>query len=163
MRTIGAKQKSHGPALCEALMKALSASKINSDGPLTILPTVSLLVRLTSLPEIAPLLLQSGIFQYILTSLEDDKASGSNLAACLDVLMRMAITDGNVLLQMIAQSATIGGRDPAKVLEETLDAIWRNFDYVGEARQRKAVAMGAGMLLVTVSQVFPPRVLLTDA
>jgi hypothetical protein len=37
------------------------------------------------------------------------------------------------------------------MLEETLDAMWRNFDYVADARGRKAVAMGAGALLTTVS------------
>ncbi|WVR04116.1 hypothetical protein IAU60_001115 [Kwoniella sp. DSM 27419] len=43
---------------------------------------------------------------------------------------------------MVAESASIQNRDGAKLLEEVLDALWRNFDYVGESRMRKAVAMG---------------------
>ena len=59
--------------------------------------------------------------------------------------------DPNVFLQMVAETARRGGRDEVKDLEIVLDAIWRNFDYVGEARMRKVVAMGAGALLTTVS------------
>ena len=59
--------------------------------------------------------------------------------------------DPDVFLQMVAETARRGGRDEVKDLEIVLDAIWRNFDYVGEARMRKVVAMGAGALLTTVS------------
>jgi hypothetical protein len=62
--------------------------------------------------------------------------------------------DPNVFLQMVAETARRGGRDEVKDLEIVLDAIWRNFDYVGEARMRKVVAMGAGALLTTVSLSF---------
>jgi hypothetical protein len=99
---------------------------------------------------LAPLLLEAGIFQHILTALEDDKASGIILAAYLDVLARIAMIDPNVFLQMVAETARRNGRDGEKQLEEVLDALWRNFDYVGGPRERKAVAMGAGALLTTV-------------
>lgn len=58
--------------------------------------------------------------------------------------------DANVFLQMVAETARRSGRDGHKLLEEVLDAMWRNFDYVGDARGRKALAMGAGALLTTV-------------
>lgn len=60
--------------------------------------------------------------------------------------------DPNVFLEMVAETARRGGRNPEKDLEVVLDAMWRNFDYVGEARMRKVVAMGAGALLTTVSR-----------
>jgi len=97
------------------------------------------------------LLLDSGIFQHVITALDDDKASGLVLASYLEILARIAMIDPNVFLQMVAETARRGGRDEAKDLEVVLDAIWRNFDYVGEARMRKVVAMGAGALLTTVS------------
>jgi hypothetical protein len=61
------------------------------------------------------------------------------------------MVDPNVFLQMVAETARRNGREGDKQLDEVLDALWRNFDYVGGARERKAVAMGAGALLTTVS------------
>lgn len=55
---------------------------------------------------------------------------------------------------MVSEVARRAGREERKVLEEVLDAVWRNFDYVGEGRTRKAVAMGVGALLTTVSGYF---------
>jgi hypothetical protein len=96
-------------------------------------------------------LLDSGLFQFSLQALEDDKASGLILAAHLEILSRIALTQPNVFLQMVAEAARRQGRDGHKVLEETLDAMWRNFDYVGDAAGRKTLAMGVGALLTTVS------------
>jgi len=115
------------------------------------LTTISLLIRTSPLSSLAHLLLDSGIFQHALTALDDDKASGLVLASYLEILARIAMIDPNVFLQMVAETARRGGRDEVKDLEIVLDAIWRNFDYVGEARMRKMVAMGAGALLTTVS------------
>jgi hypothetical protein len=112
--------------------------------------TITLLIRTSSLSTLAHLLLDAGIFQHVITALDDDKASGLILASYLEILARIAMIDPNVFLQMVAETARRGGRDGDKDLEVVLDAMWRNFDYVGEARMRKAVAMGAGALLTTV-------------
>lgn len=61
------------------------------------------------------------------------------------------MSDPAVFLQMVAEIARMENRDGHKTLEETLDAMWRNFDYVADARSRKAIAMAAGSLLTTVS------------
>ena len=131
-------------------MQALNASAKNADAVRRILTTLSLLIRTAPLPPLAQHLLDSGIFQHILTALEDDKASGLILASYLDILSRIAMIDPNIFLQMIAESARRASKSEERTLEEALDALWRNFDYVGEARMRKAVAMGAGALLTTV-------------
>ncbi|GFZ42911.1 hypothetical protein JCM24511_00629 [Saitozyma sp. JCM 24511] len=141
--------QNHGPAVAGSLAKALALTKPKSDSLAKILATLSLLVRTAPLPHLAPLLLDSGIFHHILTALEDDKASGTILAGYLDVLARIAMVDPNVFLQMVAETARRNGREGDKQLDEVLDALWRNFDYVGGARERKAVAMGAGALLTT--------------
>ena len=96
-------------------------------------------------------MLDAGIFQHAITALDDDKASGLILASYLEILSRIAMIDPNVFLEMVAETARRGSRNPEKDLEVVLDAMWRNFDYVGEARMRKVVAMGAGALLTTVS------------
>jgi hypothetical protein len=129
----------------------VATSKANSNSVRRLLTTLSLLVRTSPLDVLAPQLLESGIFQHILTALEDDTASGIILAAYLEILARIAMIGAGVFLQMVDHAARVAGRDTHKALEEVLDAIWRNFDYVGEARMRKAVAMGVGSLLVTVS------------
>jgi hypothetical protein len=133
--------------ICLTLAKALGASKTNTSSIRRLLFTLSLLVRTTPLSTLAPQLLDSGIFQHILTALEDDKASGLILAAYLEILSRIAMIDPNIFLQLVAHTGA--GEKP---LEVVLDALWRNFDYVGEVRMRKAVAMGAGALLTTVGE-----------
>ncbi|WVF67040.1 hypothetical protein IAT40_001783 [Kwoniella sp. CBS 6097] len=141
--------ETYGEALVTTLAKALTASKPNSDAIGRILLSLSLIIRTAPLDKFAPLLLHSSIFQHITTALEDDKASGIILAAYLHVLSRIAMINPTVFLQMVAESARMQDREDAKLLDEVLDALWRNFDYVGETRMRTAVAMGAGALLTT--------------
>ncbi|RXK35686.1 hypothetical protein M231_07059 [Tremella mesenterica] len=144
--------QTHASVICSTLFQTLSLAKANKDLLKPILETLSLFVRLVpppSMPLLAVALLDSGLFQHILKALEDDKASGIVLASYLNVLSRIAISSPDTFLQMVAESARRESKDGAKVLEETLDALWRNFDYVGGARERKVVAMGAGALLST--------------
>lgn len=143
--------QSQGAAICNTLGKALGASKTNADSVRRLLSTVSLLIRVSPLNALAPVLVEAGIFQHIVSSLEDDKASGLILASYLEILSRIALADANGFLQVVAEAARRQGMDGQKMLEQILDALWRNFDYVGEARMRKAVAMAAGSLLTTVS------------
>ncbi|WRT65380.1 uncharacterized protein IL334_002323 [Kwoniella shivajii] len=147
----------YGEIITSTFAKALTTSKQNAEAVNRILVTVSLLVRAAPLAQLAPLLLHSGIFQHIITALEDDKASGLILAAYLDILSRLAMLDPVTFLQMVAESARLQNRDSAKLLEEVLDALWRNFDYVGETGMRKAVAMGAGSLLTTGDHIVLDR------
>ncbi|WWD16828.1 hypothetical protein CI109_101260 [Kwoniella shandongensis] len=114
-----------------------------------------ILLDAAGITQLATLLLSAGIFQHITIALEDDKASGQILAAYLEILSRIAMVDPNGFLQMVGESARRQSKDGSKLLEEVLDALWRNFDYVGETRMRKAVAMGAGALLTTISQEDP--------
>ncbi|KAK8861272.1 hypothetical protein IAR55_002091 [Kwoniella newhampshirensis] len=133
-----------------SITQALVASKSNSNSIKRLLLSISLLIRTAPLAQLAPLLLHAGIFQHITVALEDDKASGLVLAAYLEILARIAMVDPNMFLQMVGESARMQSKDGAKLLEEVLDALWRNFDYLGgETRMRKAVAMGAGALLTT--------------
>ena len=132
-------------------MKALqtsSASK-NSTNVQRILKSLQLLVQIGPLDQLAGMLLQSGLFAFTLHALEDDKASGQTLAAFLGVLSRIAMRDPQIYLQLVAEQARQSSADGHKLLEGALDSMWRNFDYVGETRARKAVAMAAGSLLTT--------------
>ncbi|WVO24261.1 uncharacterized protein IAS62_005625 [Cryptococcus decagattii] len=144
--------QAHGQAIASNLATALSASAGNESAIIRILATVSLWTRIAPLPVISSLLLQAGIFHHITTALEDDKASGLILAAYLEILCRIAMSNPNIFLQMVEESATIQSQDVHKLLEEILDAVWRNFDYVGDTRLRKVVAMGVGNLLLTGNQ-----------
>lgn len=143
---------SYGSPMCAALMQAITTSGKNAQNVNRILATVSLLVHIGPLQQLAGLLLESGLFSHILVALEDDKASGTILASYLHILARIAMRDPTIFLQLVAEQARISHRDGHKLLEEVFDAMWRNFDYVGEARARKAVAMGAGALLTTGHQ-----------
>ncbi|WVQ92143.1 hypothetical protein IAS59_005951 [Cryptococcus gattii] len=144
--------QAHGHAIASNLATALSTSAGNESAVIRILATVSLWTRIAPLPVISSLLLQAGIFHHITTALEDDKASGLILAAYLEILCRIAMSNPNIFLQMVEESATIQSQDVHKLLEEILDAVWRNFDYVGDTRLRKVVAMGVGNLLLTGNQ-----------
>ncbi|WVQ83491.1 hypothetical protein IAT38_005632 [Cryptococcus sp. DSM 104549] len=141
--------QTYGELLATTLSKALTTSASNTTSISRLLATLSLWVRIAPLPALAPLLLHAHIWQHITTALEDDKASGTVLAAYLEILGRVAMGDPNLFLQIVGQAAGAAGGDAGKALEEVLDALWRNFDYVGETRMRKVVAMGAGALLTT--------------
>jgi len=130
-------------------MKALTASGKNAENVSRTLVTISLLVRIAPLDQLAVNFVNAGLFNHILFALEDDKASGHILAAYLGILARISLRDPNMFLQFVAEQARRNNRDERKQLEEVLDAVWRNFDYVGGARERKAVAMGSGALLTT--------------
>lgn len=140
--------KTYGAHICTSLLQALTASGRNQENVLRTLRTLSLAVQVAPLPLLAPSLISSGLYSHILQSLEDDKASGLILAAYLSILSRIALRDPHLFLELTAEQARQSGRD-SKLLEEVFDAIWRNFDYVGESAARKLVAMGAGALLTT--------------
>ncbi|WVQ77454.1 hypothetical protein IAR50_007140 [Cryptococcus sp. DSM 104548] len=142
----------YGQALASSLSKALVTSNSNVGPVVRILETLVLWISLAPIPSLCPHILQSGIFHQITQSLEDDKASGQILAAYLDVLARIAISDAGIFLQIVADAAAMEQKDPHQLLDEVLDAIWRNFDYVGGTKMRKAVAMGVGSLLLSGNQ-----------
>ncbi|KAK4688100.1 importin-11, partial [Tremellales sp. Uapishka_1] len=141
--------QNYGDAICTTLFKLVTVPKLPAANVRSILNTVSLLVRTAPLSRLASQLVDAGIFQHILTALEDDKASGIILASYLEILSRIAMADPDTFLQMVVETGRRQNTDGAKVLETVLDAMWRNFDYVSEQRMRKAVAMGAGALLMT--------------
>ncbi|ODO04862.1 hypothetical protein I350_05472 [Cryptococcus amylolentus CBS 6273] len=142
----------YGQVLASSLNKALVTSGSNVGSVVRILETLVLWVSLVPVPSLHSLLLQSGIFSQITQSLEDDKASGQILASYLNVLANIAISDAGSFLQMVADAAAMEHKDPHQLLDEVLDAIWRNFDYVGGTKMRKAVAMGVGSLLLSGNQ-----------
>ena len=138
-----------GAHICKSLYHALGVSGKNAENVRQILSTISLMVRVTPLSSLAALLVETDIFKHIVDALEDDKASGIILAAYLEILARIVLADAGGFLQIVFESARVSGKDGVKMLEEVLDAMWRNFDYVGDSRARKAIAMGAGALLTT--------------
>lgn len=138
-----------GADACKALMSALTTSGKNAENVHRTLETIGLLVHIAPLEQLAGAFVNAGLFQHILQALEDDKASGTTLAAYLHILSRIALRDPAMFLLFVGEQARRNSRDERKLLEEVLDALWRNFDYVGGARSRKTVAMGAGALVTT--------------
>lgn len=147
-----AHDQTYGLNICGSVLKAILASGRNQENVLRCLATLSLCVQIAPLHEFAAALLDSGLYGQILTALEDDKASGLILAGYLGILARIAVRDPALFIQLTEEHARRTGRDAHKQLEEVFDAMWRNFDYVGESRARKLVAMGAGALLTTGHQ-----------
>lgn len=138
-----------GLDICRSLLKAIDTSGRTQPNVLACLATLQTLVQVAPMQELAPALIDSGLYNRILTALEDDKASGTILAAYLGILARIAIREPAPFFQLAQEQALRNGRDGRKQLDEIFDAMWRNFDYVGESRARKAVAMGCGALLTT--------------
>lgn len=136
-------------------MQALQIGAKNNNAVRRTETTVSLLARVVPLPTLAPVIIETGLFQHVITALENDTQSGVILAAYLDVLARMVLVDPSMFLQIVFEAARVMKLSDPKVpdaeavLEQVLDSFWRNFDYVGETRMRKAVAMAAATLLTT--------------
>jgi hypothetical protein len=117
----------------------------------TILESLCLLVRLTPSAYWAPRLAQNGVFQGLCDGLDDEKASGTVLAAQLVTLCRMIMVDPTAFYQCIKHVAMAKGFPETRQLDTTLDAMWRSFDYVGVAYDRKLIALAFANLLTLVS------------
>lgn len=115
-----------------------------------ILGLLSQLLRAAPIASLAPLLSASGVFSLVVRALEAEKQSGLVLAAYLEVLARIMLADSQVFLQLVEQDA-VSRHEPAETrLDSVLDATWASFDYAGEARPRKVIAMAMASLLPTV-------------
>lgn len=115
------------------------------------LKLLSEVIRAVPLSATAPLLSGSGVFSMITKALEDEKQSGVVLASHLEVLARIMLTDSNIFLQLVQQDAAHRQQTEEVRFDAILDATWASFDYAGESRQRKVIAMAMASLLPTVS------------
>lgn len=116
-----------------------------------ILESLINLVRLTPSAYWAPRLAQNGVFQALCDGLDDEKASGTVLAAQLVTLCRMIMVDPSAFYQCIKHVAMAKGLSETRQLDTTLDAMWRSFDYVGVSYDRKLIALAFANLLTLVS------------
>jgi hypothetical protein len=137
-----------GEALFMAIRHGLANG--NASAVKQALELLSELLRAVPMSTLAPLLSGSGLFSMITKTLEDEKQSGLVLAAYLEVLARIMLADPNIFLQLVQQDAVHRQQSEEVRLDAILDATWASFDYAGESRQRKVIAMAMASLLPTV-------------
>ncbi|GHJ86997.1 hypothetical protein NliqN6_3399 [Naganishia liquefaciens] len=134
-----------GEASCDAFAAALRAADKNNVK--MVLESLTTLIRLTSSAYWAPRLAQNGVFQALCDGLDDEKASGTVLAAQLVTLCRVIMVDPSAFYQCVKHIASTKGLSETRQLETTLDAMWRSFDYVGVSYDRKLIALAFANLL----------------
>ncbi|KAJ9092442.1 hypothetical protein QFC21_006824 [Naganishia friedmannii] len=134
-----------GSGTCDAYAATLQAAdKNNVKG---VLDSLDLLIRVTPSSYWAPRLAQNHIFQTICDGLDDEKASGTVLAAQLVTLCRIIMADAPAFYQLLQHIAMVKGLSEGRQVDTTLDAMWRCFDYVGVSYNRKLIALAFANLL----------------
>lgn len=138
-----------GSGTCDAYAATLQAADKNNVK--MVLDSLDLLIRVTPSSYWAPRLAQNQIFQTICDGLDDEKASGTVLAAQLVTLCRIIMADAPAFYQLLKHIAMVKGLSEERQIDTTLDAMWRCFDYVGVSYNRKLIALAFANLLTLVS------------
>ncbi|KII94850.1 hypothetical protein PLICRDRAFT_47858 [Plicaturopsis crispa FD-325 SS-3] len=128
-------------------------------GPLTSINVRDLLIALNLLFQLAPSSLWgeplyiSGLFTHILkTVLEDEEMATTLIVEHIQLLARIAMSDGRMFLQLMSATATAQNTSETNLWEGLLDQWWRRFDNISEPRNRKLIAMGIAALVATGRQ-----------
>ncbi|KAF7790859.1 hypothetical protein EIP86_001817 [Pleurotus ostreatoroseus] len=91
----------------------------------------------------------SGLFSYLIKTLEDDKIQTSVLTEYVLVIARLAAADNRMFLQLMAAAPQIAQMPETQLWEGVLTQWWNRFDNMSEPRQRKVTAMGMASLVAT--------------
>jgi hypothetical protein len=145
--------QAYGPQVIQAYATALS--QVPKESARSVLESLEIVIRVSDPSIWIPLFVSTGLAQKTCEIIDDPKTSGPELAAYDTLLSRVILLQATAfatLVQAFAQTQVTKG-DVAKQLELTIDAMWRAYEYVGDVRRRKMVAMGFAELLLLVSIV----------
>lgn len=100
----------------------------------------------------------TGLAQKACDIIDDPKTGGPELAAYDTLLARVVLREPTAFATFVNAYAQtqVTANAVAKQLELTIDAMWRAYEYVGDAKRRKMVAMAFANLLLLVGPVIPP-------
>lgn len=99
----------------------------------------------------------TGLAQKACDIIDDPKTGGPELAAYDTLLARVILREPTAFVTFVNAYAQtqVTANAVAKQLELTIDAMWRAYEYVGDAKRRKMVAMAFANLLLLVGPVIP--------
>jgi len=100
-------------------------------------------------------LVKTGLAQKACHIIDDPKTGGPELAAYDAFLARVILREPTAFATFVTAYAQtqVTANAVAKQLELTIDAMWRAYEYVGDAKRRKMVAMAFANLLLLVSKL----------
>ncbi|KAJ3559178.1 hypothetical protein NM688_g492 [Phlebia brevispora] len=112
--------------------------------------TLGLVIQLSPSSLWGEPLHNSGLFGYVVKTLEDDKLQTSILTEFVLVLARLVTVDRQMFLQLMAAAPQhIARKTEAELWEGVLNQWWTRFDNMSEPRHRKLTAMGMAGLVST--------------
>ena len=95
----------------------------------------------------------TGLAQKSCDVIDEPKTGGPELAAYDTLLARVILREPTAFATFVNAYAQtqVTANAVAKQLELTIDAMWRAYEYVGDAKRRKMIAMAFANLLLLVS------------
>ncbi|KAJ2920088.1 hypothetical protein MD484_g369, partial [Candolleomyces efflorescens] len=91
----------------------------------------------------------SGLFSYLLLTLNDGESSPILLTEIIFLFSRIVMADPQMFLQLMSATAPVANLPETNLWEGLLDQWWGKFDNMSEPRHRKLTAMGIATLVAT--------------
>jgi hypothetical protein len=115
--------KAYGPQITEAFKLALGLAERQAIK--AVLASIDLLVRVVPVEILTQTFAATGLMAYLCKEIDNEKSSGSVLAAYLGTLSRMIVVDPHAFLVMVQHVGSTNGLGEHAQVEMTLDAMWR--------------------------------------
>ncbi|KIP12739.1 hypothetical protein PHLGIDRAFT_97377 [Phlebiopsis gigantea 11061_1 CR5-6] len=111
--------------------------------------SINMLVQLAPSSLWGEALHSSGLFAYLVKSLQEEQIPVEILTEYIYVMARIALMDKQMFHQLVSASAGPLRLSETQVWDHILDQWWRRFDNMSEPRHRKLAAMGMANLVST--------------
>ncbi len=118
-----------GQQIAEAFLSALNMS-VKESIP-RVLGSISLLVRVVPKDVWGQAFAAVGMVQKFCKEIDNDKSSGTVLAAYLCTFCHIIVVDPALFTALVEHVGNQNGMTPYKQLEGTLDAMWRAVSMIG--------------------------------
>jgi hypothetical protein len=115
--------KAYGPQITEAFKLALGLAERQAIK--AVLASIDLLVRVVPVEILTQTFAATGLMAYLCKEIDNEKSSGSVLAAYLGTLSRLIVVDPRAFLVMVQHVGSTNGLGEHAQVEMTLDAMWR--------------------------------------
>lgn len=147
----GELMQAYGEQIIRAYATALEQAP--KDHVRALLESLDITLRVSDSSVWIPLMVGTGLAQRACHVIDDEKTSGPELAAYDSLLARVILLEPTAFATFVNAYAQtqVTANAVAKQLELTIDAMWRAYEYIGDSKRRKMVAMAYANLLLLVS------------
>lgn len=133
---------------------ATAANQVPKESTRMLLESLDIVLQTSSPSTWINHFVNTGLAQKSCHVIDEPKTGGPELAAYDTLLARVILREPTAFATFVNAYAQtqVTANAVAKQLELTIDAMWRAYEYVGDAKRRKMVAMAFANLLLLVSR-----------